>query len=140
MGLDVSGYGKVAEIAKGLGFKALPQDPEKFVKETMVLPLVDEPSSIRVDLILSFIHYERQAIDRARQVDISGMKVSFAQPEDVVIHKIFVGRPRDLEDARIILVKNPDIDGEYIRRWPAGFDEAMYDKDFWKVFIELKES
>jgi len=43
-------------------------------------------------------------------VAIKGQEVFFASPEDVIIHKIFAGRPRDMEDARTILLKNPGVD------------------------------
>jgi hypothetical protein len=41
----------------------------------------------------------------------------FASAEDVIIHKCFAGRPRDLEDARSIIIKNPKLDQAYVRRW-----------------------
>ncbi len=56
------------------------------------------------------------------KVRIINEEVSFASVEDVVIHKIFAGRPRDIEDVRAILLKNRDVDVEYIRRWLKDFD------------------
>ena len=38
----------------------------------------------------------------------------FAAVEDVVIHKLVAGRPRDLEDVRSIVVKNPGLDRGYV--------------------------
>lgn len=53
---------------------------------------------------------------------LRGHDVRFAAPEDVIIHKVFAGRPRDLEDVRTIALKNPDIDRAYIRRWLQEFE------------------
>jgi hypothetical protein len=58
----------------------------------------------------------------------------FASPEDLIIHKVFAGRPRDIEDVRTVLLKNPDVDVQYIRGWLKEFDEASKEKDFLKTF------
>jgi hypothetical protein len=76
-----------------------------------------QESGIRIDLIFSYISYERQAIGRAKPVQLKGERVMFASVEDVIIHKCFAGRPRDLEDARSILIKNPEFDRAYVRYW-----------------------
>jgi predicted nucleotidyltransferase len=96
-------------------------DPEIFTRETMVLPCSDPETGIRVDLIFSFSPFERLAISRARVVRIGEADVSFASLEDLLVHKIVAGRARDLEDARIILLKNTNADFVYVRRWLSEF-------------------
>jgi hypothetical protein len=103
----------------------------------MVLPLLDDATGIRVDFIFSFSPYERSAIGRAAQVVLDGYPLSFASPEDVVIHKIFAQRPRDLEDVRAILLKNPEIDLDYIRTWLSQFEAALPEGGFVEVFEKL---
>ncbi len=137
LGLDTDRLGDVLDVVRELSLKPLPDDLESFVKETMVLPTLDENSGIRVDFIFSFTPYERQAIKRARKVKILGEEVNFASPEDLLIHKIFAGRPRDLEDVRSILLKNPDLDARYIRNWLQQFVEPSEDKNFLEIFENL---
>jgi len=96
-------------------------NPATFTRETMVLPCSDPETGIRVDMIFSFSPYEQLAISRAPIVHIGTTDVHFASLEDLLIHKIIAGRPRDLEDARIILLKNPNSDNAYIRHWLAEF-------------------
>ncbi len=48
--------------------------------------------------------------------------VKFATLEDVIIHKIIAGRPRDLEDVKTILLKNPNYNPKYIYKWLKKFD------------------
>ena len=55
--------------------------------------------------------------------------VRFASLEDVVIHKILAGRPRDIEDIESILLKNPGYDAPYIIKWLAEFGTAL-DRDY----------
>lgn len=68
------------------------------------------------------------------EVDIkmAGILNSCAAPEDVVIHKIVAGRPRDIEDVRGIMLKMPDIDIAYIRQWLEDFSNALGDDEIKK--------
>ncbi len=113
-----------------LGLVVLPEDPDEFVEKTMVLPALDEESGIRVDFIFSYTQYEKEAISRAKHVSIGNRHVAFASVEDLIIHKIFAGRPRDLEDVRSVIVKNSSIDMEYIQAWLRRFDEVDEDNRF----------
>ena len=100
----------------------------------MVLPALDEHTGIRVDFIFSYTPYETGAIKRAKKVKIIGQEVNLASPEDLIIHKIFAGRPRDIEDVRTVLLKNPDVDIQYIRQWLKEFDESSEEKGLLKTF------
>jgi predicted nucleotidyltransferase len=123
-GVDIDKLDHLLNVLRDLSLTPLPEDMETFVKETMVLPTQHEKTGIRVDFIFSYTPFENNAIKRARAVKILGQKVAFATPEDLIIHKVFAGRPRDLEDVRIVLLKNSDIDVQYIRKWLREFDES----------------
>ena len=117
--------------------KPLPKDLKSFVRQTMVLPSLDETTGIRVDFIFSFTPYETEAIKRAKKIKIMDREVNFASPEDLIIHKIFAGRARDIEDVRIVLLKNPDIDIQYIRNWLKQFDISSDEKKHLSTFEEV---
>jgi hypothetical protein len=117
LGVDTRDINRVVKAVAAIGLDIIPDHLEAFVEKTFVLPAQDKKSSIRVDFIFSFIPYERQAIKRAKPVLLKGESVMFASAEDVIIHKCFAGRPRDLEDARSIVIKNPDLDRTYVRYW-----------------------
>lgn len=70
-----------------------------FVRDTFVLPARDPRTGIRVDFIFATTAYERQAIARAERVELLGTPVPFATAEDLIVHKLFAGRPHDEEDA-----------------------------------------
>ncbi len=103
----------------------------------MVLPVQDKDTGIRVDYIFSFTPYERQAIERGKIINILDQDVCFASPEDLIIHKIFSGRPRDLEDAKIVLIKNPDMDIQYIKNILEDFDTGQDGSNYLKLFEGL---
>lgn len=134
LGAGIEGLHRMLEIAKELCLKPIPNDIEKFVKDTSVLPLIEESTGVRVDFIFSYTPYETQAIKRARKVKVLGIEVSFASPEDLIVHKIFSGRPRDIEDAKSVLLKNPNIDRKYIHRWLKEFEGASEKKRLLRIF------
>ncbi len=125
VGLGLEGIGRVLAVCRNARLKPLADDVEQFARDTMVIPAQDEPSGIRVDFILSFSDYERQAIGRATEVMVGSTPVRFATLEDLVVHKLVAGRPRDIEDARIVMAKNPEFDRAYIERWLEDFDRVL---------------
>jgi predicted nucleotidyltransferase len=138
LGVGVRELNKLKETISSLGFKILVERDEEFVERNMVLPTLDEKSGIRVDFIFSFSPYERQAIERAKDIKLGRSLVRFASLEDVVIHKVIAGRARDLEDIKSILLKNQKYDSDYIEKWLKEFDKSLTEQ-FLKIFREIKE-
>ena len=58
LGVDTDRFEDVASLTQALGLMALPPDPLKFVRETMVFPAQEISTGIRVDFIFSFSPYE----------------------------------------------------------------------------------
>ena len=125
LGVDAGELPRILGIVNDLGLVVIPSDASEFVRRTMVLPLRDESTGILVDFIFSFSEYERQAIERSRAVRISRVDVHYATLEDILVHKIVAGRPRDMEDVRTLILKNPNGDWGYVRRWLNDFDTAL---------------
>ncbi|HDZ61850.1 MAG TPA: hypothetical protein ENH40_01735 [Nitrospirae bacterium] len=134
LGMNSDHIKELLEVVQELSLKPIPEDIESFVQQTMVLPALDENTGIRVDFIFSFRPYETEAIKRARKIPILGQEVCFASPEDVIIHKIFAGRARDIEDVRTILLKNPEINLQHIKDWLKEFDASSDEKNFLNIF------
>ena len=131
LGVGVSKLNEINSIVEKLNLKTLVD--ENFVQDTMVLLAIDEKTGIRVDFIFSFSPYEKLAIKRAPGIKFGDTIVKFASLEDLVIHKIIAGRAIDIEDIRSIILKNPDYDTKYIKRWLQDFDKSLNEK-FLKVF------
>jgi len=124
VGLTPHDVKQVLQVARQMALRLLVQDAEDFAQKTWVLPALDETTGLRVDFIFSWTPYEQQALERAREVTVGGYPVRFASPEDVVIHKMLAGRPRDLEDVRSILRKQ-SLDLNYIRQWLRAFADTL---------------
>ena len=119
------GPSRLADLLAACGdlrLEPLPKDPEAFVRDTFVLPAADPATQIRVDFIFSTTPYEAQALTRAVLVQVGGERVPFASAEDLILHKIFAGRARDLEDAAgVVRRKGAALDWGYLHRWAAEF-------------------
>lgn len=137
LGIGVNELGRLKRVIPGIGLKILVKKEKEFVERNMVLPTMDKKSGIRVDFIFSFSPYERQGIDRAKDVKLGKTLVRFASLEDVVIHKVVAGRARDLEDVKSILLKNPEYDLDYIKKWLEEFDKSL-GEHFLEIFGEIK--
>jgi len=134
LGIGIDALERVVGAVDTIALEIIPEDFKSFVQTTFVLPTRDEGSSIRVDFIFSYTPYEKQAIARARAVLLRETPVMFASVEDAIIHKIFAGRPRDLEDVRSIIIKNRDLDREYVRRWLKEFERSTETPGLIKAF------
>lgn len=124
IGADLDRLPDILNLVQSLELKVLVQ-PETFTRQTMVLPCADPGTGIRLDLIFSATPYEQQAMGRVRTVKVGSAEVRFASLEDLLIHKVIAGRPRDLEDVRGVLLKNAQADLPYVRKWLSEFSTAL---------------
>lgn len=112
----------ILEAVEAMGGRPLPDRIEDFVRDTFVLPVADVETGVRIDLIFSTTPFEAQAIERAIRVEVAGEAIPFATAEDLILHKLFAGRPRDTEDAEgIVRRKGEKLDWEYLGRWAEEF-------------------
>jgi len=122
LGVGPSRLVDLLSLCEDLDLTPLPGDTEAFVRETFVLPVMDEATGIRVDLIFSNTSYEATAIGRALRVRIGGQDVPIASAEDLILHKVFAGRARDLEDVRgVMRRKAHELDWAHIEKWARVF-------------------
>jgi predicted nucleotidyltransferase len=141
LGVGPRHLGEVLDVCVELGLDPLPEDVEGFVSRTFVLPARDPASGIRVDLIFSTTPYEAEAIARAVRVSVAGAHVPFSTAEDLIVHKLFAGRPRDLEDvAGVIRRKGPDLDWGYLAEWVERFSDIEGRGDLPSVLEDLRRS
>jgi hypothetical protein len=137
LGVNIDELERALKAVKDIDLDVIPEDFRAFAQKTFVLPTRDRNTAIRVDFIFSYTPYERRAIERAKPIYFQDAPVMFASVEDVIIHKVFAGRPRDLEDVHSIILKNPDFDRKYTRKWLRQFDRSMESGQFTRVFEDI---
>jgi hypothetical protein len=137
LGVGIDKLPEIKEIAKNAKLKPLPKNMEAFVEKTFVLPTQEQKSGARVDFIFSFTPYEKQAIRRGTKVKVKNFQVNFASKEDVIIHKVIAGRPRDIEDMKSMILKNQSFDKKYVKSWLKEFDKSIEGDRFLERFNEI---
>ena len=140
LGASISRLPDLLKAIEDMALIPVPDNVRSFVEKTMILPVHHEETGVRVDFTFSLSPYTIETIARARWVAMSGQKVAFTSAEDLIIYKIFAGRPRDLEDVRSILLRNPGSDSAYIHRWLGEFDKSVEGGQFTDVFQTVLES
>ncbi len=122
----------------GSRFRILVENPEDFVKKTRVLP-IEITENVKGDIILAGLGYEKIAIERAVEIEISkNNRVRVCTAEDLVIHKAISEREKFWQDIEGILLRRGSLlDNSYILNWLSQFASALEKPGILKRFEEL---
>ncbi|MBI1884188.1 MAG: nucleotidyltransferase [Chlamydiae bacterium] len=131
---------EVTTLLQKIDIKPLKEATGDFIRKTSVLPCQELTEGIRIDFIFSFLPYEEEAIRRAKGILIENQKVKFASAEDLIIHKMFAGRSRDIDDVKNILIKQKEnLDYSYIHKNLQEFSSLEGYKNILKHFQDLEK-
>lgn len=84
------------------------------------------PQDTAIDVLISVLDYERQAVARAKTMKLAGMSLRVCTAEDLVIHKAVANRDQDWIDIRGILRRQSGkLDHGYIEKWLREFAQGL---------------
>jgi hypothetical protein len=136
--LDVAELPRILEAAAACGFSPRVESPREFAETTRVLPLALDRDGWEVDLVFAGTPYELEAIARAATVSVGGVRLPVVSAADLVIHKILAGRPRDVEDAESIVLRQGDrVDRAFVRETLLGVASFLADDDLRRRVEEI---
>jgi hypothetical protein len=136
LGLGAAESEKIMNLLSELNCLPLVKDPIEFINTTWVLPVQEQTTKSRIDFIFSFTEFEANAIKNSYKLVLKGKEVKFCSLDDLLLLKIFSGRPKDLDDVKSIHIQRKDIiNFEYIYKWLEKFSIDS-DKDYVKLFNE----
>jgi hypothetical protein len=122
---------QLLERLRELDFVTDLEDPfDAFVRNAL-FNVVDNPTLWKVDLIFKRpIRFDEERFSRRDLVDIAGVTLYTASPEDILITKLWWAKlgesDKQLNDAvGIIQVQGERLDREYVTRWVAVLDLAQ---------------
>lgn len=73
---------------------------------------------IIVDVFVSqHPQYAAMRLRAVRITDAAGTTTTFLSPEDIALHKLVFGRPKDIADLEGLFARRPDLDVAYVRGW-----------------------
>lgn len=107
-------------------------DPDDALADLVVFR-VPKGALRQVDLLLAKTPFEAEVLRRARPVEIEGVAMPVATPEDLIVYKLVADRARDREDIRAILRTQRragrHMDWSHVERWA----------EYWGVTERLAE-
>ena len=110
---------------------------EEFARKNRVLLLQHAPSEINIDISLGIMPFEVEMVERGKVRSVGTLSIRLPTPEDLIVMKAIAHRPKDLEDIRTIIDKNPQLDTKRIRQWIKSFGEILEAPTLWEEIEEL---
>ena len=125
--------------AIGPDYVPLQADPLAALTRTGVL-FVQDAQGTRLDLLLSDVSFDVEAIRRAKMVALqAGLVAVVCSPEDLIIYKLISTRQRDLDDAQSVVHRQGDaLDDEYVLTWLHRFEQALDDSTLVATYRRLR--
>ena len=103
IGLNKTGTDDFIKTAEKQNFSLSPHEIRAMVK--LGNRFVMEAEGVRLDCWLPRSEIERAALKNRKMKMVFGQKLYIISPEDLIISKLRVGRPRDLEDIKTVLLR-----------------------------------
>lgn len=119
------------EVAKTENIEPRIKNAEEFARKSRVLLLQHAPTETNIDISLGVLPFEEEMVERGIVQSTNTLSVRLPTPEDLIIMKAIAHRPKDLEDIRTIVDKNPDLDIPRIKQWVKSFAEVLEMPDLW---------
>ena len=108
---------RLADRIRSAGFE-VDETWEKWNPMLKGLQLRFQFRGMTVDLLRPRDEHDQQVFQRKRKRRMDGRYYWLVSPEDFIIQKLKVGRPRDFEDALSVLERSGKIlDKRYLQRW-----------------------
>jgi hypothetical protein len=107
-------------------------EAEDFARKNRVLMLRYVPADVNIDISLGILPFEEETVARSMLRTAGNLSIRLPTPEDLIVMKAVAHRPKDLEDIRSIVDKNPDLDVARIERWVRSFAEVLGTPSLWE--------
>jgi len=128
---------KFLEAAKNENIEPRIPNADGFARKNRVLLLQHIPTETKIDISLGILPFEEEVIERGIVQSTSTLSIRLPTPEDLIIMKAIAHRPKDLEDIRTIVDKNPKLDISRIEKWVGQFAEILEMPSLWDDIVEI---
>ena len=135
--LDEESWDGFLAAAKDHGITARVSDAIPFARQSRVLLLRHEASSISLDITFGQLPFERDAVNRAVRLSVAGLEIPLPEPEDLLVMKAVAHRARDLADIEAVLDAQPELDLARVRATVKEFSDALEMPDLLQDLEEL---
>jgi hypothetical protein len=132
--VDATSLGREAELQEVVaafarqGITPRIDDALEFARERQVLLLKHDPTGVTIEVSFAWLPFEENALSRATDIDLAGLTIRAAVPEDLIVYKAAAWRDRDRSDIERLLVLYIDtIDLAHVRTLVADIGAALDD-------------
>jgi hypothetical protein len=121
-------------------FKILSDSPETTLQQRGFL-FTEDASGVRVDFLLADNEFDIAMVRNGQRIEpISGWPIIVCSAEDLVVSKLITLRPRDEEDARLVIRRQcNDLDDSYVEKWLRVFELALDDSTLVTHYRQLRQ-
>ncbi len=121
-------------------FKILSDSPESTLQQKGFL-FTEDASGVRVDFLLADNEFDIAMVRNGRRIEpILGWPIVVCSGEDLVVSKLITLRPRDEEDARLVIRRQRgNLDDTYVEKWLREFEQALDDSTFVTHYRQLRQ-
>jgi hypothetical protein len=96
-------------------FQSRLPDARSFALENRVV-LIQHANGTQLDIVLAGLPFESRAVDRASNFELlAKRKIATCSAEDLIVHKVFAGRPKDWMDVEGVIGRNRSLDWALIQ-------------------------
>lgn len=75
---------------------------------------------IAVDILIPRDEHDVQALSNKKKKRLDNLSFFIVAPDDLILQKLKVGRPKDFEDALSVLIRSEKlVDQKYLRKWAS---------------------
>ncbi|MBV6394484.1 MAG: hypothetical protein HFACDABA_00049 [Anaerolineales bacterium] len=125
------------ELARAEDIVPRIENAEVFARKSRVLLLRHVPTQTDIDISMGAPVFEEEAVERGTVKSFANLTVRLPTPEDIIIMKAIAHRPKDLEDIRTIVDKNPNLDIPRIEHWVKDFAKVLYAPELWEEIRKI---
>jgi Nucleotidyltransferase of unknown function (DUF6036) len=106
-----------ALVDRGARFRLEPRisDAVEFARRSRMLLLRHQPSKLDVDVTVAGLPFEEEALRRPVMVEVGGLQLPVASPEDLIVMKSVAHRPQDVTDVEGLLDRYTDLDLDRVK-------------------------
>jgi Nucleotidyl transferase of unknown function (DUF2204) len=79
-------------------------DPLEFERDSHMLLVKYSPTGVTFDIAFAWLPFEREAMERAEEIDFKGVAIRAATAEDLIVYKATAWRDRDRADIQRLLM------------------------------------
>lgn len=124
-GADLS-TAALSDELKRVGIVPRIADAVAFAEVNQVLLMRHQTTSVDIDVSRAWLPFELEALAAAKPESLAGVRISIAQPEDLIIFKAVAWRPQDQQDVERLLALHGDhVDLGRLRRHVKELGDAL---------------